>query len=250
MIKVSVVIPTLNEAACLPALLATLQRETIPHEVLVVDGGSRDESIDIAHAYQCRVLTSEPGRGQQLHSGARVASGAILLFLHADSQFPASGLACICQQLDANPDSPGGNFRLLFDSHQGAESDPNPLATDEFSQWLNGFYARIRSHGIYYGDSGIFVRRECYRRLGGIQPISLMEDYDFVRKMEKLGTTICISEPPLVTSCRRFRGRSSRRIIWGWIWVHVMYYLKINPKIIANLYRSSEHSRVNRCRVQ
>ena len=244
MVKVSVVIPILNEAAWLPALLETLQRETLPHEVIVVDGGSCDRSIDIARAYHCRVLTCEPGRGQQLHSGASVASGDVLLFLHADSQFPAGGLTCICQQLDANPDSPGGNFRLLFDSQQGAESDPNPLVTDAFGQWLNGFYARIRTHGIYYGDSGIFVRRDCYRRLGGIQPISLMEDYDFVRKMEKMGSTICITEPPLVTSCRRFRGRRSSHIIWGWIWVHVMYYLNINPKIIANFYRSSEHSQI------
>ncbi len=72
---------------------------------------------------------------------------------------------------------------------------------------LDDFYARIRAKGVYYGDSGVFVRRSAYQALGGIPRLALMEDYDFNRRLERLGATLCIDEPPLVTSSRRFEGR-------------------------------------------
>ena len=74
----------------------------------------------------------------------------------------------------------GGNFRLLFDSD------------DPFSRWLDGFYVWLRSHGFYYGDSGIFMRRDVYDTMGGTRPIALMEDYDFVRRLEAHGNACCI----------------------------------------------------------
>src|SRR3546814_1395795 len=110
------------------------------------------------------------------------SSDLILLFLHADSRFPAGGLGRIEETLAAAPEIGGGNFRLLFDGGDG------------FSRWLDGFYAFIRRHGFYYGDSAVFVRRSVYDALGGIRPIALMEDYDFVRRLEKAARTCCIVE--------------------------------------------------------
>ena len=152
---ISVVIPTLNEAARLPRLLGRLAAEPTPHEVVVVDGGSDDATVFAAHAAEARVLYAGPGRGQQLAAGADAASGDTLLFLHADSRFPAGGLARIEATLARHPNCPGGNFRLIFDGDT------------PFSRWLTGFYAWIRAHGLYYGDSGVFVRRRVYDEVGG-----------------------------------------------------------------------------------
>lgn len=223
---ISVVIPTLNEAGTLARLLAELAAETVPHEVIVADGGSDDGTPAVAVAGGARLVVAPRGRGQQLAAGAAAAAGNILLFLHADSRFPAGGLDGIAERLAAEPPLGGGNFRLLFDGGDG------------FSRWLDGFYAFIRRHGLYYGDSGIFVRRAVYDRLGGIRPIALMEDYDFVRRLERSGPTCCIAEPPLHTSSRRFRGRQPAAIVAGWLWIHALFHLGMAPDRLARLYGS------------
>jgi rSAM/selenodomain-associated transferase 2 len=221
---ISVVIPTLNEAARLPRLLGRLAAEPTPHEVVVVDGGSDDATVFAAHAAEARVLCAGPG--QQLAAGADAASGDTLLFLHADSRFPAGGLARIEATLARHPDCPGGNFRLIFDGDT------------PFSRWLTGFYARIRAHGLYYGDSGVFVRRRVYDEIGGMRPIEVMEDYDFTRRLERRGQTRTIEEPPLVTSSRRFEGRRPFAIVVGWLEIHALYHLGVPPRLLARRYEA------------
>ena len=223
---ISVIIPTLNEAARLPALLRQLAEESAPHEAIVVDGGSSDATPEIAAAHQAKVILSVPGRGQQLAAGVQAARGDTLLFLHADSILPAGGLTRIEATLTDRPDCPGGNFRLIFSGD------------DTFSRWLTGFYAWLRRRGFYYGDSAIFVRREAYDRIGGIRPIALMEDYDFNRRLERAGPTCCIEEPPLVTSSRRFEGRSATAIVWGWLEIHALYHLGVAPGWLAKRYEA------------
>ena len=230
---ITVIVPTLDEAARLPALLASLARELVPHEVIVADGGSRDGTADCAAAAGARVVMASAGRGQQLAAGAGAARGDVLLFLHADSRFPAGGLRAITAALD-DPAVVGGNFRLLFDGDDG------------FSRWLDGFYAWIRARGIYYGDSGIFVRRAVHDRLGGIRPIALMEDYDLVRRLEAAGRTACIAAPPLVTSSRRFRGRRPTAIVAGWLVIHALYVIGVDPATLARLYRSDRRRSADR----
>jgi len=223
---ISVVIPTLNEAFRLPALLAALGRETTAHEVIVVDGGSQDGTPALAIALGARLVCVRSGRGRQLAAGAEAARGEVLLFLHADTEFPEAGLARVAAALAAAPAPVGGNFRLVFDGDS------------EFSRWLTGFYAWLRTRGVYYGDSGVFVRRRVYEALGGIRPIALMEDYDFICRLEAFGETCCIEAPPLVTSSRRFAGRKPWRIRLGWVWIHALYYLGVSPEILARLYDS------------
>ena len=223
---ISIVIPTFNEATALPGLLAQLQREPEDKEIIVVDGGSRDRTIARALDFDVQVIRTALGRGTQLRRGVRAARGDTLLFLHADSRFPAGGLAAVARLLAGDPALGGGNFRLLFDGGSG------------FARWLTGFYAWLRDHGIYYGDSGIFVRRAVYDRLGGIRPIELMEDFDFVRRLERAGPTGCIAEPPLVTSSRRFDGRHPVTIFLGWLRIHALYALGVSPAQLARLYDS------------
>lgn len=227
---ISVIIPTLNEAERLPALLQQLARESAPHEAIVVDGGSSDATREIAAAHQAKVILSVPGRGQQMVAGIHAASGDTLLFLHADSAFPTGGLARIEATLADRPDCPGGNFRLIFSGDSA------------FSRWLTGFYAWLRRHGFYYGDSAVFVRREVYDRIGGIRPIALMEDYDFNRRLERAGPTCCVVEPPLVTSSRRFEGRSATAIVWGWLEIHALYHLGVGPQWLAKRYEAQRRA--------
>ena len=223
---ISIVIPALNEAENLPGLLSRLAREPETHEVVVVDGGSSDSTVPAARAFGATVMCADQGRGIQLAAGAARARGEILVFLHADSIFPQGGLAAVQKALGGNPDAPGGNFRLLFDGD------------DDFSRWLEGFYAWIRACGFYYGDSGIFIRRRVLDALGGIRPLVLMEDYDLVRRMEKAGPTVCIEEPALITSSRRFRGRPPAMIVWGWLKIHALFLLGVSPGRLAGLYNS------------
>ena len=225
--KVSVIIPALNEAPRLPALAAALAAEPVDHEVILVDGGSRDDTVATARRLGFRVLETEPGRGRQLAAGAAAARGQVFWCAHADTRLPASALAAVAAELGRRPGAVGGNFRLLFDGDDG------------FSRWLDGFYAWIRARGFYYGDSGVFVRRWVYEALGGIRPIALMEDYDFNRRMEEFGDTICISEPPLVSSSRRFRGRRPAAIVIGWFLIHGLFHLGVSPDRLAAWYDSA-----------
>lgn len=221
---ISIIIPTLNEAEFLPPLLEALDQEDFPAEVIVVDGGSFDGTVELAAARGATVLRVDPGRGRQLAFGAQRARGGILLFLHADTTFPAGGLRRIVEVLKGSPDAVGGNFRLVFDGLDG------------FSRWLTGFYAWIRRRGLYYGDSAVFVRRAVYAKLGGIRPLALMEDFDFNRRLEHAGPTLCIADPALVTSSRKFYGRSPVSIVAGWLVIHALYYLGVSPKRLAAFY--------------
>lgn len=223
---ISIIIPTLNEATNLPSLLDRLKREPTSHEVIVIDGGSSDDTVAVAEISGAQVIRTSPGRGRQLAAGVRAACGDILFFLHADSGFPEGGLRKI-EEAMTTARFVGGNFRLLFDGDDG------------FSRWLNGFYAAIRRRGYYYGDSGVFVRRAIHDAVGGIQPIALMEDYDFVRRMESAGPTVCIENPPLVTSSRRFTGRSPLAIVAGWFTLHALFHLGVPPERLARIYNSA-----------
>ncbi len=225
--RVSVVIPTLDEADRLPALLDALRSEAELSEIIVADGGSTDGTPELAARLGAKIVISERGRGQQLRAGAALSRGEILLFLHADSIFPFGGLRALCAALDRDPRAPGGNFRVVFDGDS------------RFARGLTMAYPWLRYFTLYYGDSGIFVRRAVYDAIGGIKPIPIMEDYDFVRRLERAGPTCRIEDPPLTTSSRKFAGRRASAIVWGWVMVHVLYWLGFSPERLARLYYPS-----------
>lgn len=221
---ISVVIPTLNEQARLGRLLKELDADgSAAYEVIVSDGGSEDATDFVARGAGATVVCGPRGRGQQLETGASAARGDVIWFLHADSRVSQGSLSAIRAAVDEN-DATGGNFRLIFDGEDG------------FSDWLTGFYAWFRRRGLYYGDSGIFVRRDVLDRIGGVRPIALMEDYDLSRRLERHGGTCCIDAPALTTSSRKFANRRPVTIFYGWLKMHVLYAIGVSPTRLARLY--------------
>ena len=161
--SISVVIPTLNEESRLPAAIRSVRGEA---EVLVVDGGSRDQTLAVAAAEGAQVLESTPGRGRQLDAGARASKGGWLVFLHADTRLEAGW----SQALDAlPPDVVGGAFRLAIDA-PGAG----------FRLLELGVRARLQLFRLPYGDQALFARREAYERIGGIPHLPLMSIFSIL----------------------------------------------------------------------
>jgi rSAM/selenodomain-associated transferase 2 len=222
---ISIIIPTLDEERSLPPLLAAIRQQGTAHEVIVVDGGSRDRTVELAHSRGVRTLVSRSGRGAGMSIGAAASRGDVLFFLHADSTLPPGALDRITDVLASNANIIGGNFRLVFDG-----------GTD-FSRGLTRFCAWIRLLGFYYGDSGIFVRRSAYQAIGGFRPIPVMEDWNFVRRLQRFGRTCCIEDPPLVTSSRRFAGRHPFEIIYGLVRIHVLFWFGVSPDRLVEIYR-------------
>ena len=216
------VIPTLNEEASLGNLLDRLRLVPNVHEVVVSDGGSVDGTAALVRPPH-RLVRGEPGRGQQLRTGADAASGDELLFLHADVLPPLDAVARISHAL--NSGHVGGNFRLRY-------PDGGPLG--RWLEWLAPVYRRL---GRYYGDSGIFVRRDVYDACGGFPWVPIMEDVIFVRRMEASGPTAYLPGP-VVSASRRWRGRELRTLLL-WAVMQTAFALGVTPWRLASLYRSA-----------
>lgn len=221
--QLSIIIPALNEARSIGATLAALTRVRGSKELIVVDGGSTDRTAQIASECGALVIKSERGRGQQLHAGARAARGKFLLFLHADTIVPLEAARLINEAFARDPHASGGNFNIRFDGEGRAA---------RFLTWL---YPRLRSLGLCYGDSGIFVRADIYRELGGFKPFPIFEDLDFVRRLKARGRMIHL-KAAVTTSARRFEGRSFALTFARWTLLQILYWLGVHPRHLNKLY--------------
>ena len=187
--RVSVVIPVINEALAI-ARSVDLAWKAGADEVIVVDGGSSDTTVEICQQTRCRVVQSAAGRGIQLHAGAMEATGDVLLFLHADNWLVENAIHQI-RSLDGEPSQLFGGFQQRIE-HDG-----------RIFRWIEGGNAwRVRWRGLVYGDQAMFVSRSLYDSAGGFRAIVLMEDLAFSQKL----SLIHISEP---TRLRRSRMPSS-----------------------------------------
>ena len=219
--KISVVIPAWCEAAVIAESVRAAA--AIGDEVIVADSCSPDGTGELAARTGARVVQTERGRGAQLNAGAGAAKGDLLLFLHADARLGPGAREALLSAL-RDPQVVGGNFRVAFVPARGAAR----LFTTLYD-------VRRRLTGIYYGDSAIFVRRETYRQLGGFDPIPLMEDYEFVRRMRRAGRTVHLHGVIVEASARRFAAAPLRTfLLWGMI--HVLYALGVPPARLARRY--------------
>ena len=222
--RISIIIPTLNEAASITATLEQIRN--LPNvEVIVADGGSHDQTAELARAAGATVIHCNPGRGKQLNAGAALASGEVLLFLHADTKLPDDFADHVWQTFREG--NCGGAFRLCIGAGgwmlRLIESGANLR-----SRWLH----------LPYGDQAIFVHASKFFSLGGFQNWPLMEDYDFCRRLQKTGR-IALAPASVTTSARRWQRLGVLRTTLTNLACVVAFRLGVSPVALARWYRRS-----------
>ncbi len=209
----SVVIPTLNEESHLAQAIHSA-RQCPGVQIIVVDGGSTDRTCEIADSLGARVVQCEAMRGKQLAAGARAANADILLFLHADTRLPF-GYWLEVDRITRQTGTAAGAFQMTL-NHAG------------WALRLVEWGTRLRSvwRQLPYGDQAIFLHRNALREVGGIKPLSVMEDFDLVCRLRQIGR-VRISDLPAITSARKCMAQGTWRtvlihqwMIWSWRWRH------------------------------
>jgi len=224
-LKISIIVPLLNEEAGLPHLLDGL-RQSGADECLVVDGGSTDGSRDLLAQSGIRWLTSPAGRAAQMNAGAQAAGGDVLLFLHANTKLDASHMQAV-RRVMRDPHIAGGRFDVsLTGSHP---------ALRVIAWFIN---LRSRFTRISTGDQAIFVRREAFESLKGFAGIQLMEDIEFSRRMKRQGGIACLKKK-ILTSGRRWEQHGILRTVLLMWRLRLMFWLGVSPEKLAALYREA-----------
>lgn len=220
----SFIVPVLNEAAAIARFLETL-RAYCKHrcEIIVVDGGSHDATAALAAAHCDHVVLSGRGRALQMNSGARHALGAILCFVHADSQLPRYADQTIRDALSDGTRT-WGRFDVRLSGRQFLLR-----AVERLMNW------RSRLTGIATGDQGLFVTRTVFDAVGGFPEIALMEDIAMSRKLKLTGRPVCLPQQ-LITSSRRWEKHGILRTVFLMWKLRLLYFLGADPAHLAQRY--------------
>lgn len=190
--SVGVVIPVWNDAAALGKMLPLLLREWSAGAIWVVDGGSDDGSIDVAKGHGVRLLCLDaPSRARQMNAGAAACGEDVILFLHADTHLPDGARGLVRQAVSSG--AVGGAFSRRFD-----ERSLFLRATCLTADW------RGQISGVFVGDQAIFATRESFQKVGGFPEQPLFEDFEFTRRLSRVGGTVLL-KPAVISSGRRFR---------------------------------------------
>ncbi len=226
--NLSIIIPVLNEAKGIVEVLERLQDfRKEGAEVIVVDGGSTDGTAERARSLADCVTTSRRGRGLQMNTGAALAKGEVLLFLHADTLLPPSALALLCAAVSNG--ACWGRFDVRIEGSIGG------LGMVAFMMnW------RSRLTGIATGDQAIFVTGEAFQRQGGFPDIPLMEDIVFSGWMREDAHPACLSEK-VTTSGRRWEKHGLLRTILTMWWLRLRFFLGASPNDLARVYGYIPH---------
>lgn len=219
--KLSVVVPTLNEERYLATTLEAIPKDA---EIIVSDGGSVDETVAIAKRHEARVMSGDRGRARQMNRGAETAAGDVLLFLHADCTLGPEASNQI-ERVLRDADVVGGSFRM---SIRRASWSLRLIAA--------AANARARLLKMPYGDQAIFVRRRDFDAIGGFPEIPFMEDVAFVRSLKRRGKLVCLSET-VTTGARHWeRLGPVTTTLLNWTMV-TLYLLGVPPDKLAPYYR-------------
>ena len=223
--RISIIIPTLNEAEHLSLALESTVR-AINVERLVVDGGSTDGTLKLARERGARVLEPGLGRARQMNAGARIAGGQILLFLHADTRLP-EGFDERVRDVMTQPGVTAGAFKLHID---GANRSLRII--ERAANW------RSRHLQLPYGDQAIFVEKNLFHQIGGFPEIPIMEDFELIRRLRKRGR-IVIAPDLITTSARRWKQLGTWQTTLLNQAIILAYYLGVAPSRIARWYDSN-----------
>jgi len=223
--KLSIIIPTLNEGAIICASLTALSRlRSAGHEVIVADGGSSDNTVILSQALADKVIASESGRARQMNAGAKAAHGDVLLFLHADSILPPSADVLINTGLKQSGKSWGRFDVRLAGNHMILR------VVETLMNW------RSRFSGIATGDQCLFIRRELFDAIGGFPDIPLMEDIAVSGVLKRYERPLCIRQTA-VTSSRRWEQQGFMRTIFLMWRLRLGYFLGEDPGHLARVYQ-------------
>ena len=221
--EISVIIPALNEEEQIVDAILSVGSEA---EIIVVDGGSSDSTVEVAERLGAKVVVSERGRGLQMDEGAMAAGGDVLLFLHADTRLP-KGWPVVVRRVLSMRGVVGGAFRLRIDS-------PGLL----FRIIEGGANLRSRCLGLIFGDQAIFARREAFLAIDSLRSLPLMEDVECVKRLKRTGKVMLVTASVL-TSHRRWGGGmalSTTLNNWGTL---IRYLLGASPeKLYQRYYRN------------
>jgi rSAM/selenodomain-associated transferase 2 len=221
-VKLSIVIPALDEAAIIRrALEALLPLRVRGHEVIVVDGGSSDGTAEIARLLCDRVVAAPGGRAAQMNAGARLATGGALGFLHADTTLPLDALEEIVSSLKNHS---WGRFDVSIEGR-------HPFLT--VIAWSMNLRSRLT--GIATGDQAIFARRDAFQEAGGFPEIPLMEDIALCKRLKRVSRPLCVSERA-ITSGRRWEENgvlATMMLMWR---LRFAYFFGADPKELARQY--------------
>lgn len=222
--RLSIVLPALNEAAGITATLQALAPlRAAGHEVIVVDGGSSDGTAALAAPLASRVVASERGRARQMNAGAAVATGELLLFLHADTRLPPGADAAITTALQR------GARWGRFDVHIEGRSRWLPVVA-RLMNW------RSRLTGIATGDQALFIETALFRELGGYAPLPLMEDIELCKRLRRVSRPACL-QARVTTSGRRWDTRGAWPTIWLMWTLRWRYWRGTPAEELARAYR-------------
>lgn len=221
--KLSIIVPTLNEASGIVATLSALQALRVEgHEVIVSDGGSTDTTAVLADGLVDRLLIGAPGRARQMNAGAAVASGEALLFLHADTRLPEGAEQAIQTAMLSKL---WGRFDV--------DIIGRPRVLRVVAALMN---LRSRLTGIATGDQAIFVSKSAFAAVGGYPEQPLMEDIELSSRLKKLGAPACLRER-VITSGRRWETQGVWRTILLMWRLRFDYWRGVPVAHLANRYR-------------
>lgn len=222
--SLSIIVPVLNEGERIAAALDALApMRALGVEVVVVDGGSRDATVQRARLRADKVVSAPRGRATQMNAGAEKATGDILLFLHGDTRLPSDADHVLLNGLERS-----GRIWGRFD----VQIDSKDLLLRIVGRMMN---FRSRLTGIATGDQAIFVKREAFQQVGGFPPIELMEDIALSKLLKRIGSPLCLRER-VVTSARRWEKHgviSTILLMWR---LRLAYFFGADPKELAQLY--------------
>lgn len=227
--SISIIIPCLNEADAIVETLEALQAfRRRGAELIVVDGGSGDDTVALAQSAADRVLAAPCGRAAQMNAGAALARGEILLFLHADCRLPDAADGLIIDGLRRERKS-WGRFDIRI-----AGRSPLLRAVEALMN------ARSRLTGIATGDQGVFVTRSLFEAAGRFPEIALMEDIELSRRLKRYGDPLCLRHR-ITTSARRWEKNGVLRTILLMWRLRLAYWLGADPGKLALRYAAQKH---------
>lgn len=223
---ISVVVPVLDEAVRIEGCLQRLCAAQAIDEVIVVDGGSCDGTVELARTHPVTLIEAPVGRGRQMNAGAEASSGEILWFVHADVALPAGAAGAVRSTLE-DPHTVAGAF-VTWTVHEGAPA--------HWSLLLHAADIRSRVTRRPYGDQALFVRRDCFEAAGRFPDIPIMEDVALANALARQGHIARVHERVLVSG-RRFVHRPLRTML-AWNTLPMLYRAGVSPDLLASLYGS------------